>query len=338
MRNTTDKIQRKMLYAVSIVLATALILLIALFGQTANEMNAMTQLVGDRDQTNPEPARTSANRYHFVLIVEENNHPYWNLLSKGAVDAAEEQDVLLEITGPFRSSLTEHANLLDKAITAMPDGIFVQGLDDVAETPLINKGVEKGIPIITIDTDAALSRRISYVGTDNYQSGLKLGQYVAAQTKTPQKIALISGSKGATNQRERVNGISDALKGTGHEIIAMGFSNISRVQAGQEAEKILKQYPETTMMIGTSGLDAIGIYDAVRRTKQEEIIIYGYDNLPETLNLVSSGKIKGTVVQEPYEMGRKAVQLMLDYKKGSAIPSTVYTDTRILTAKDVKQP
>ncbi len=320
--------QSKILLSASLLLAAVFIVLIVLFGKTANGINTMNRSVH-------QPGLSGADRPHFVLIVEEYQHPYWNLVAEGALDAAKAHDVLLEIVGPFRSNIAEHKKLLEKAISAKVDGIFVQGLDDVAETPVINKAMAKGIPVITVDTDASGSKRISYVGTDNYTSGLQLGKYIVERSKAPQTIGIVSGSKGATNQRERVEGIMRAFKKSGFQIAATGFSNISRVQAAQVAENMLREHPELSMLIGTSGLDAIGIFDAVKLLNRSDVIIYGYDDLPETLELIGKGHIRGTVVQKPYTMGRRAVEMMIDYKKGKAIPPALYTGTKILTAKDV---
>ena len=43
------------------------------------------------------------------------------------------------------------------------------------------KGVERGIPIITVDTDVKSSVRKAYVGTDNFYAGQLAGETVIEQ-------------------------------------------------------------------------------------------------------------------------------------------------------------
>lgn len=321
--------KQKTLLLASVLLTIVLIGLLEVFASTVGEINSLTQSVHQK-------GAIDASRNHFVLIVEEYNHPYWNRVAEGALDSAELNNVLLEIVGPSRSNISEHKKLLEKAVAAMVDGILVQGLDARAETPIINKAISKGIPVITVDTDAAESQRISYVGTDNYESGVQLGKHIVNHTAPPQEIGVISGAEGATNQRERVDGIMSQFIGhPGFRIVAIGYSNISRLKAAQTAEKMLNEHPNITMMIGTSGLDALGIFDAVKHLQWGDIPIYGYDDMAETLELVRSGYVKGTVVQKPYTMGQKAVELMVDYKNNRKLLPVLYTDTKIVTKEEL---
>lgn len=322
--------KQKTLLFTSILLAFALIGLVVVFGNTVNEIHTLSKSIHQQGSS-------SIDRKHFILIVEEYDHAYWKRVANGAMDSAKNNNISLEIVGPFRSNISEHKILLEKAVASKVDGIIIQGLDDAEETPIINKAVEKGIPVITIDTDAAQSNRFAYVGTDNFRSGYLLGRYILEQTKSSEKIGIISGVKGATNQRERVGGLVSAFKNRlDFEIVDMGYSDISRLKAAQEAVKMLREHSNITIMIGTSGLDVMGIYDAVKHQKRNDVSIYGYDDMPETIELIQGGYVKATVVQKPYTMGLKAVDLMVDYTNGHKTLSTLHTDTKIISKEDLK--
>jgi ribose transport system substrate-binding protein len=320
---------QKSLLMLSVFLAAVLVGLIAVFGNTVADIRAVTEKVHHN-------GASVADRSHFVFIVEEYGHPYWEMVATGAIDAAAKHNVLLEVVGPIRSNIPEHKKWLEKAVAAQVDGIITQGLDDVAETPVINRAISQGIPVITVDTDAAKSNRISYVGTDNYGSGMQLARHIIAHSSTPQTIGLISGAEGATNQRERVEGFLHILKEyPDFHVVASGFSNISRLKASQEAEQLLKEHPGITMMVGTSGLDALGIYDAAKRLHRTDIAIYGYDDIPETLELIRLGHVQASVVQKPYTMGFRAVELMVDYRNKKQILPVIYTGTKIIVKEDM---
>ena len=47
---------------------------------------------------------------------------------------------------------------------------------------LINKGVDKDIPIVTIKTDAKNSRRAAFVGVNTYSAGTEMGRMLIAAT------------------------------------------------------------------------------------------------------------------------------------------------------------
>ena len=58
---------------------------------------------------------------------------------------------------------------MEDLITQKVDGIAIGPCDSEALTPYIDQAVEAGIPVLCFDTDAPNSKRVGYVGTDNYQ-------------------------------------------------------------------------------------------------------------------------------------------------------------------------
>jgi ribose transport system substrate-binding protein len=274
--------------------------------------------------------------YHFVLVPEELDNDYWRLVEEGAQKAAEEHGVLLEYAGPKQANIDEHLKTIEMSMASKVDGIITQGLSDEQFTPLINRVVEK-LPVITIDTDAANSNRMAYIGTDNYYSGFLAGKALIADTHGQANVAIITGSFYANHQQQRVQGFQDAVKSEeGIKIITVEESEISRVRAAEKAYQIVTDYPKVNAFYGTSALDAIGIAQVVEKFREpDQVYIIGFDSLPETLKYISEGTIKATVVQEPFEMGYKAVAMMIDLIEGKKVPPVIHTDTRIMREEDL---
>ncbi|EKN66741.1 periplasmic binding protein/LacI transcriptional regulator [Neobacillus bataviensis LMG 21833] len=275
--------------------------------------------------------------YHFVLIPEELDNEYWRLVEKGAKAAAEDYGVMLEYVGPKQANIEDHLKTIEMSAASKVDGIMTQGLSDEQFTPLINRVVEKGIPVITVDTDAANSNRKAYIGTDNYYSGYLAGKALIADTKGRANVAIITGSFYKNHQIKRVQGFQDAVKPEENiHIIDIQESEISRVQAAEKAYQIVQEHPEVNAFYGTSALDGIGIAQVVKKyRKNEQIYIMGFDTLPETLNYIREGIINATVVQEPFEMGYESVKMMIDLIEGKKVPSVIHTNTKILRAGDL---
>ncbi|MEH6991850.1 sugar-binding protein [Neobacillus drentensis] len=274
--------------------------------------------------------------YHFVLVPEELDNDYWRLVEEGAQKAAEEHGVLLEYAGPKQANIDEHLKTIEMSMASKVDGIITQGLSDEQFTPLINRVVEK-LPVITIDTDAANSNRMAYIGTDNYYSGFLAGKALIEDTNGQANVAIITGSFYANHQQQRVQGFRDAVETeAGIKIITVEESEISRVRAAEKAYQILMDYPEVNAFYGTSALDAIGIAQVVDKFReQDQVYIIGFDTLPETLKYITKGTIKATVVQEPFEMGYKAVVMMIDLIEGKKVPPVIHTNTRIMREEDL---
>jgi ribose transport system substrate-binding protein len=276
--------------------------------------------------------------YHFVLVPEELDNDYWRLVEEGAKKAAEEHDVLLEYAGPKQANIDEHLKTIEMSMASKVDGIITQGLSDEQFTPLINRVVEK-LPVITIDTDAANSNRMAYIGTDNYYSGFLAGKALIEDTNGLAKVAIITGSFYANHQQQRVQGFRDAVKSEeGITIITVEESEISRVRAAEKAYQILSDYPEVNAFYGTSALDAIGIAQVVEKFREhDQVYIIGFDSLPETRKYITKGTIKATVVQEPFEMGYRSIIMMIDLIKGKKVPPVIHTDTVIMRKESLPE-
>lgn len=294
------------------------------FGRQSSKMGSIVQEL----HGHPENV---GHRYHIVLIEQERYHPYWEMIEKGAEKAAEKYGMDIEFTGPVRNNMDEQIHLLEKAIAARVDGIIVQGLNGERFTPVIDKAVQRGIPVVTIDTDAPDSKRLAYVGTDNEAAGESMGCFVANTTGGSGKIGVIIGSELAENQLQRLLGLKNIVKQyTDLEIVDVRSSNISHMEAIQQAAGMLKAHPDISIMVGTSATDALGVLQAAKSLKRDSLTIIGFDNQEETLDAILRGEIKATIAQQPFLMGDTAVKLLHEHFEGKALRSEYYTEVMVL--------
>ncbi|MGA9286765.1 MAG: sugar-binding protein [Anaerobacillus sp.] len=289
------------------------------------------------------PDRPSASYkapdYRFVLVTEEVDNDYWRLVEQGARAAAEKYNVSLEYTGPKQANLEEHIKMIEMAAASQVDGIIAQGLNQEVSPALINHVSEKGIPFLTIDTDAPESKRVAYVGTDNYYAGFLAGQALLNDTADDVKVGIITGRFDSANQKLRVEGFKDAIKDSDRvEVVAIDASQITRIQAAEKTYEMIKEHPEINAFYGTSALDAIGIVQVLESIGMtDRVYVIGFDVLPETLQLLKEGKLEATVEQRPYEMGYDAVELMVQIIEGEDVSTYHHTMTEVIRQKELKQ-
>lgn len=274
--------------------------------------------------------------YHFALIGEEMDHDYWRLVGEGAKQTERKYDVYIEYGGPQRSNPEEQLKLLDMAIKSKVDGIIVQALNDNF-TDMMDKAVEQGIPVMTIDTDAPKSRRSAYIGTDNYAAGQLAGEALIEDTGGEATVGIITGSFENAHHRLRVEGFKDAIQQVaGIEIVAIEESNIARIGAEEKADKMLREEEDITAIYGTSALDGIGITGAADSLNRlEDLYVITFDTLEENITLLEGGAIDALVEQEPFLMGYQSVEIMLDIVEGKPVSETRHTDISIIRQSDL---
>ena len=281
-------------------------------------------------QKEPDPA------FHFVLIAQDVNNPYWRVVYRGAADAAAAHGGAVEFLGPVEANMERHIRLIERSVSAGVDGILTQGLDETTFRPVIDKAIERGVPVVTIDTDAPTSKRLAYVGSDNYLAGAQAGRFMAQATGGVARIGVVTGSFEATNMKQRLKGFEDAIRPfPGMRIVSVESSNISRVRAIEKTALLLNRHPEINALFGASALDGTAMAQVVSGRGRRDVFILAFDDLPETIEWMRKGVIAATVVQEPYRMGYDGVELLLRAARNERLESNYYTATRILTAKEV---
>jgi ribose transport system substrate-binding protein len=292
--------------------------------------------VGDMKMDEAVSSESPLPNYHFALIGEEMNHDYWRLVGAGAKRTETEHDVFVEYEGPKRSNPEEQLKLFEMAIKSNVDGIIVQALNEKF-TPLINKAVNEGIPVITIDTDSAESLRNVYIGTDNYTAGQLAGQTLVEDTGGEAIVGIITGSLENAHHQQRVQGFKDVIgQVEGIEIVAIEESNITRVEAEEKAYKMLTDHENITAFYGTSSYNGIGIVAAAKSLKRhDDMYVITFDMIDENIQLLEQGDIDAIVEQQPFEMGYQSIKTMLDIIKGRPVQDVYYTDSSIIRISDL---
>ena len=132
--------------------------------------------------------------------------PYWDVVKKGAEDAAKELGVKVMVFMPQKEDIPQQIETVETWISMGFKGIAVAPSDPEALVKPINSAMGKGIPVITIDTDSPNSNRICYIGTDNYTAGRVAGEEMAKILKGKGRVAIATGSLTAMNSLERMRG------------------------------------------------------------------------------------------------------------------------------------
>ena len=131
----------------------------------------------------------------------------------------------------------------EQAIAKKPNGIVCVGFEDTLG-PIIDKAIEAGIPVVTVDGDVPNSKRIAFVGTGNYNAGYQGGQYLADAIGGKGKVAIMT-KPGQGNLEERINGYKAALANYPDvEIVQIADTQSDSVVAAQAAATLLQKYPD----------------------------------------------------------------------------------------------
>ena len=270
------------------------------------------------------------------VVIGKSVHPYWSVVEAGVKKAGQELGVEAIFWVPTKEDVSAQLSTMDSYIAQKVAGIAIAPSDPGAATPYINKALQQGIPVITIDTDAPQSNRLAYLGTGNYKAGWLAG-LVAWQLAKEKgyikpgatiKIAMLTGSLTAMNSLERMAGFRDAImncsvkdpdiKGN-IKIVWLGPYNDQEdpVQAYNLALSALQANPDLAIAFGVYAYDGPAWAKALKAAgfPPGKVILVEFDVTSDNVPPLVEGYAQVTVGQRQYFMGYYGVKLLYNMTK-----------------------
>ena len=252
-----------------------------------------------------------------LAFVSNNAATFWTIARTGCDAAAKELgNVDVDFVIPSTGSAAEQQQKLDDLVAKGVDGIAVSPIDPKNQIDFLNK-IAASTVLICCDSDAADSKRVCYIGTDNFAAGQQAGKLIKEALPNGGKIMVFVGYADAQNAKDRFGGIKKELEGSNIEVIDLRTDDTDTVRAQKNAEDTLVKYPDISALVGLYNYNGPAILNAVRSAGVAgKVKIVCFDENAETLDGVASGDIYGTVVQQPFEFGKQSITKMAKYLGG----------------------
>jgi len=282
--------------------------------------------------------------YRFAIVPKAMNNPYFDLARNGCEAEAKKLGVTCAYTGPVEQEPAAQVQIIQDLISQHVDGMAISVADAASVKRVIHQARQAGIVVITFDADSPDSERQAYVGTDNAALGRALGQMLLKAHPKPGQFALVSGGPAAANLAQRVDGVRAVLKPAGWTEIGGSptFCNDDSALGVRQMTDLLTANPGLAAIVPVGGwpLFTQGAFTSFTSAHKQAIAsgaftIVSADTLPVELQAVQAGQVSGLVGQRPFEMGEKAIEIMLALKKGQTQPVTTYAGLDEVTKDNV---
>jgi ribose transport system substrate-binding protein len=276
----------------------------------------------------------------FVLVSANLQVSYWKTAGLGFANAAAQMKVRSDFTGPQNYDPKAERDALDQAVQKKATGILLAVTDPALLKDSIDKAMAAGVPVITIDSDAPSSKRLFFIGTNNYQAGFTGGLRLAQELKGKGNVVVFS-MPDQSNLQERLRGYREALAKS-------PAINVTRVVDIQGDPRIA--FDTTTQIVGKerdkvdafvcleaqSGREVAGVLNSYHVTGK---VVIAMDTDQETLDGIQKGVIAATIGQKPYTMAFVGMQMLdnlyhhkpasldKDWSKDSFAPIPSFVDT-----------
>ena len=276
----------------------------------------------------------------FYLISANTALPYWQTAAAGFKQAAAQFKVTARVVGPDGYDAQAELAELQKAIAAKPSGILISVSDVSVIQPGIDAAVAAGIPVITLDSDAAGSHRLFFIGTNNLAAGQMGGKRVIEKLGGKGNVVFFTFS-GQPNLEERLKGFKDVFASR------PDIKIVDVVDIKGDARAAFDKTQEFLALTGPKKIDAFVclesasgkmVSDALKRAGGGRELV-AWDVNQDTLDGIKGGTIDATIAQKPFTMGYQGLkqldevfhappkQLGKDYSADAFAPYPVFVDT-----------
>ena len=278
------------------------ILLIIIFIQI---VNGCTQ-----DTINIEKSIKDTSNQLYIEVSAIGSNDYFYDHKMGMKIAEDVLSVKTEYIGPPDYDMSAMINAFELAIAKKPSGIVVVGFEP-SLSAIIDKAVDAGIPVVTVDADLPDSKRIAFVGTGNFQAGLVGGEKLCSIIGGKGQVALMT-KPGQSNLEERIEGYRNAIeKYPDVEIIHIADTQSDPNVAAQAAATLLQKYPNLAGIACVEAAGGSGAAIAVKEAgKAGKVAIVSMDRGNEVLEYIGEGVITASIAQQTALMPFYAVQIL----------------------------
>lgn len=266
-----------------------------------------------------------------VLLFDTGNL-FFDDVWKGVRDKSEELEgynctVLSRKVG---FSAPDQARAIAELLESGIDGLVLSPFNDALIAAQIDRLADRGIPVITTNTDIHNSRRLAFVGSDFYRCGQTAAGLMRLMTTGTIHVGIVTGSSQVLCHTDRIQGFCDTIRTSYPRIRVTDTIENSddEFESYDKTLKLLNRRPEINALYFTAG----GVYGgcrAVLSAGRRDIRIIAYDQIPTTQKLVEQDVISATICQQPSVQGSRPLQLLFDYLMTGQKPEKEYYYTAV---------
>jgi ribose transport system substrate-binding protein len=284
----------------------------------------------------------AAKPIRIVMIAKSSTNPIFLSARTGAEAAAKDLSAkigtpveVIWLTPPQEDGQIQ-AQRIAQAVNEGASAILVSCSDAGKLTGAIDDAVDRGVPVMTFDSDAPQSKRFAYYGVDDKRVGEDVMSELGKLLGGRGRVAILAGNQNAPNLRRRVEGVKEeAARHPGIQIVGTFYHVETPQDAAAEVIRVNNAYPDIKGWAMVGGW-ALFTKTLLTDLDPKKVKIVAVDALPPELPYIEKGLAPVLLAQPSYLWGNVGVTKLVDkifYKK--QIPTIVPMDPVKVTMENL---
>ncbi len=206
----------------------------------------------------------TGDKMKFGVVIKQTGNAFFDASDQGFQTAAKELGIEIESRGPADSTAEGQIEIIQNFVAEGVDCLLVTANDPDALAPSLKEAMEKGIKVISWDSDVAADARTLYVQSADVETiGRNQIEVAYDLAGGAGQIAILSAAATATNQNTWIDVMKQVLEEDKYkdlELVAVVYGDDKPDKSYQEAQGLLKSYPDLEVVIAptTVGIAAAG--------------------------------------------------------------------------------
>jgi ribose transport system substrate-binding protein len=293
------------------------------------------------------------HKHRIAVIPKGTTHDFWKSIHAGAMAAARKRgnaEIIWE--GPAKEDQRhEQQQLVERFTGSGVNAIVLAPCDRETLVAPTEAALTRGIPVVVIDSGLDLpesaqknSNYLGYVATNNRQGGVEAAKRLIEllKSKDKAKFLMLRYQAGSESTEQREAGFRDTIRGARNiEYIEANEEAGATVDSAQQvAERILSDRPDLDGMFAPNESSTSGVLQALEGLKRTgKLKLVGFDSSDFLIHALREGKLRGLVLQDPFDMGYQSVMRAIDHLEGKPVGERVKnTNLQVATPENMDDP
>lgn len=236
----------------------------------------------------------------IAMVTHGDGGSFWSVAKKGAEDGAKAMGVELKYS-ESNNDPEEQAQLIDAAVTEGVDGLAVSAPNPDAIKDSVQKAVDAGIPVITLNSGAEESAALGAM-THVGQTETIAGEGAGAKLKEAgaKKMLCIIHEQGNIGLNQRCEGAKKGFGGDVENLQVAGTADVSTTLT--EIQSKLESDSSVDAVLALNPDIAMAARDAVQGANSEAKVAT-FDLSGDVVKAIEDGSILFAVDQQQYLQG-----------------------------------
>lgn len=296
--------------------------------------------------TQSEPGETAdpGETLRIAFVPGISSDPFFVAMEIAAIEEAQELGIELVYQGSS-SDYSPQAQLpfVEGMIADKVDGLILAATDPDALQSVVDRAIDDGILVATVDTTVAdQSRLVTHVTGDNIDGGAQAADAMAELIGGAGQVFVISGSPTITTDTMRVQGFTERIEEAYPDIEIVGIDHAysQPAEATTKVNAALLNYPDLKGIFSVEGNSGVGAVASLRDAgKTDSVVLIGYDAYPNQVQELEEGIYAALVAQQPGLQARLALRAVVAALRGepSDVGKEVIVENVIMTQDNLEE-